>query len=328
MKIDEVSKKTGMKKRTIYFYLKEALLAPPVNEENGYYDFRDEDVRRLLLIGEFRNAGFPISMIRSIMKEPATASYYLSNYVSAIKKQRDHLDKTIEGISYVVEKLPLQISLDALYETMRCARIPAAIDREELYSGARDSVALNRYLWSPFIPDDIQSDYQEFLWSKMNRLVAESGNEDYETLSNYLHSLCPEELEKLYKGHRRHFAFIVSLDAAGCHDYADTLRDNIDVNLKNERLVRHWKHNYHSFYLPSMRIYDSATEQGIISQISPFFAKYRENINNICRYLYEDLLETNDALPERMKRVLGGCIDLSCCHHAALEAFGGLHLRL
>ncbi|MEY8332456.1 MerR family transcriptional regulator [Lachnospiraceae bacterium 47-T17] len=85
MRIDEVSKKTGMKKRTIYFYIKEELLAPPVNSENGYYDFQEEDVRRLLLIGEFRNAGFPISMIRSIIKEPATAPYYLSNYVSALK---------------------------------------------------------------------------------------------------------------------------------------------------------------------------------------------------------------------------------------------------
>ncbi len=323
MRIDEVSKKTGMKKRTIYFYIKEELLAPPVNSENGYYDFQEEDVRRLLLIGEFRNAGFPISMIRSIIKEPATAPYYLSNYVSALKKQRAHLEKTIESIGYVIEKLPLQIRLDSLYATVKNARIPAAIDKEELYRSEKDSAVLNRYLWRAFIPDDIKSDYEEFLWSKINRLVAESDNEDYVTLSNYLHSLCAAEIEALYRGQGIHFAFVVSLDEKGCRDYVAELKKNIDRNLKNESIVSHWKQNYRSFYLPTMRIYDSSAEQDIISQISPFFTKYLENIQKICRYLYDDMTGKNENLLARMNRTLGESIDLLCCHHAALEAFGG-----
>lgn len=327
MKIHEVSKKTGMKKRTIYFYIKEELLSPPVNGANGYYDFREKDVQSLLLIGELRNAGFPISTIRSIMKEPATASYYLSNYVSAIQKQKEHLEKTIESIRYVIEKLPLQITLDSLYETMQKARIPAAIDKEDMYV-SRDSSLLNRYLWSPFIPDDITNDYHEFLWSKINRLVAESSNEDYETLSRYLNSLRPKEIELLYRGRGLHLAFVVSLDDAGCHTYVKTLKTCIEENLKNERIVRQWKQNYRSFYLPTMRIYDSSAEQGIIAQISPFFAKYRENIHKICRYLYDDLQEEPDGLPERMNQRLGDCIDLDGCHHAALEAFGVLQSGL
>ena len=213
-----------MKKRTIYFYIKEELLAPPVNEENGYYDFQEEDIRRIMLISEFRNAGFPISMIRSIIKEPATASYYLSSYVSAMKKQKAHLEKTIESIGYVIEKLPLHISLDSLYATMLNARIPAAINKEELHGGDKDSMVLNRYLWRPFIPNEIKSDYQEFLWSKINRLVAESNNEDYETLSRYLNSLCPQKIEELYKRSGIHLAFVVSLDEKGCRDYVDTLK--------------------------------------------------------------------------------------------------------
>ena len=317
MKIHEVSKRTGMKKRTIYFYIKEELLAPPVNEENGYYDFQEEDIRRIMLISEFRNAGFPISMIRSIIKEPATASYYLSSYVSAMKKQKAHLEKTIESIGYVIEKLPLHISLDSLYATMLNARIPAAINKEELHGGDKDSMVLNRYLWRPFIPNEIKSDYQEFLWSKINRLVDESNNEDYETLSRYLNSLCPQKIEELYKRSGIHLAFVVSLDEKGCRDYVDTLKKYIDENLKNERLVRQWKQNYKSFYLPSMRIYDSSMEQDMSAQISQFFAKYRENIHKICRYLYDDL-----------NRILGDCMDLTGCHHAVLEAFGGLLLEM
>ena len=77
-----------------------------------------------------------------------------------------------------------------------------------------------------------------------------------------------------------------------------------------------------------MRIYDSSMEQDIIAQISPFFAKYRENIHKICRYLYADLLGKNEELLERMNRILGDCMDLTGCHHAVLEAFGGLLLEM
>ena len=182
---------------------------------------------------------------------------------------------------------------------------------------------LNRYLWRAFIPDDIKSDYEKFLWSKINRLVAESDNEDYVTLSNYLHSLCAAEIEALYRGQGIHFAFVVSLDEKGCRDYVAELKKNIDRNLKNESIVSHWKQNYRSFYLPTMRIYDSSAEQDIISQISPFFTKYLENIQKICRYLYDDLTGKNENLLARMNRTLGESIDLLCCHHAALEAFGG-----
>ena len=317
-----------MKKRTIYFYMKEDLLAPTVNEENGYYDFQEEDVRRIMLISEFRNAGFPISMIRSIMKEPDTASYYLSNYVHFIKKQKAHLEETIESLQYVIEKLPLHISLDSLYEIVLKAQIPAAIDKKKIHNSDKDSMVLNRYLWSPFIPDDIKDDFQEFLWSKINKLVAESNNEEYEKLSQYLNSLCPKEIEALYKNRGLHLAFVVSLDEAGCLNYVETLKKSIDENLRNIRIVGHWKQNYESFYLPSMRIYDSSMEQNIIAQISPFFAKYRENIHKICQYLYDDLLEKNGELLERMNRILGDCFDIAGCRHAVLEAFGGLRLEM
>lgn len=328
MRLHEISQKTGVKKRTIHFYIKENLLTPPINKENGYYDFQEEDVKRLVLISEFRNAGFPIFMIRSIIKEPATASYYLSNYMSTLKREKIHLEKTIESIEYVINKLPLQIHLDTLYQAILEAHIPTAVDKEELQGSTKDSGVLNRYLWSPFIPDDIQNDYQEFLWTKINQLVSESNNEDYEVLSQYLDSLCSKELENLYKGHRIHFAYIVSLDENGCRGYVETLKQAIYQNLKKPQIVNHWKSNYNSFYLPSMHIYDSSKEQGIISQISPFFAKYRENINKICAYLYDELQNKDTALLNQMYHILGDFLDLECCHHAALEAFASLYSEI
>ena len=60
MKINEVVKKTGMTKRTIYFYIEEQFIKPQINYDNGYYIFTDADVERLLLLQQLRKADFSI----------------------------------------------------------------------------------------------------------------------------------------------------------------------------------------------------------------------------------------------------------------------------
>ena len=46
-----------------------------------------------------------------------------------------------------------------------------------------DSDLVNRYLWEVFMPEEPLSDYQEFLWSKVNHFSAGSCAEDYRILS-------------------------------------------------------------------------------------------------------------------------------------------------
>ena len=76
MRIQEVVKRTNLQKRTIYFYIKEQLITPASNLENGYHDFSEEDVSRLIIIRKLRDAGLPLADIRSILSNPRTAPYY------------------------------------------------------------------------------------------------------------------------------------------------------------------------------------------------------------------------------------------------------------
>ena len=79
MRIQEVVKRTNLQKRTIYFYIKEQLITPASNLENGYHDFSEEDVSRLIMIRKLRDAGLPLADIRSILSNPRTAPYYLQS---------------------------------------------------------------------------------------------------------------------------------------------------------------------------------------------------------------------------------------------------------
>ena len=73
MRIQEVVKRTNLQKRTIYYYIKEKLVIPSTTLENGYHDFSEDDVSRLIIIRKLRDAGLPLADIRSILSNPRTA---------------------------------------------------------------------------------------------------------------------------------------------------------------------------------------------------------------------------------------------------------------
>lgn len=47
MKIQDVCNQTGLTKRNIHFYIRERLIFLAARLNNGYYDFSDDDCRRL-----------------------------------------------------------------------------------------------------------------------------------------------------------------------------------------------------------------------------------------------------------------------------------------
>ncbi|MGN1276967.1 MAG: MerR family transcriptional regulator, partial [Floccifex sp.] len=201
MKIHEVSQQCGLSKRTIHFYIQEGLLNPEINPQNGYYDFSEEDILQLNFISMLRNGDIPISMIRHILKEPLTSSFYFSNYLYSLQQKQEHLLKTTQSIQYILDHLPLHIQFPTLYEVVKDAKIPCFEKQKEL---KKDSFLVARFLWSRFIPDGIQNDFQEFLWTKMNRLISEDTTGDVKILTQYLNSLSPNELELIFKDNSKH----------------------------------------------------------------------------------------------------------------------------
>lgn len=111
MKIQEVCKRTGISKRNIHFYIKEKLLLPEMNEENGYYNFSDEDCQRLLIVRELRRAGMAISSIRSILNAPTVTGYYLRLHANQLKKEIKYQQQVVESMEYILRMLPVNPTL-------------------------------------------------------------------------------------------------------------------------------------------------------------------------------------------------------------------------
>lgn len=97
MRIQEVVKRTNLQKRTIYFYIKEQLITPS-SQENGYHDFSEDDISRLIMIRKLRDAGLPLADIRSILSNPRTAPYYLHKQLHHLQTQLLTTEETIKSL--------------------------------------------------------------------------------------------------------------------------------------------------------------------------------------------------------------------------------------
>ncbi len=270
MKLREISGKTGISKRNIHFYIKEGLLRPEVAPESGYYEFSEEEEKRLLLIKKYRNAGLSIPVIRSLLEQPSTAGFFLTWQVIRLKQQAAHCSCVLSGLNQILDDLPLHPDLDTLFSATSGTRIPETPG--DLYPdmGGDAILLVNRFLWNQFLPDGLVTEYQQYLWDKLNRTAEKICPEDYSILFSSLQALALPQIGRILSQRSMHYDRISSLRQEQCEDYAREIRDGLSSLLENDSLLSFWKKNYTGFFLPEVKIYSSRLSE-IVAEISPFY---------------------------------------------------------
>lgn len=320
MKLREISGKTGISKRNIHFYIKEGLLRPDVAPESGYYEFSEEEEKRLLLIKKYRNAGLSIPVIRSLLEQPSTAGFFLTWQVIRLKQQAAHCSCVLSGLNQILDDLPLHPDLDTLFSATSGTRIPETPG--DLYPdmGGDAILLVNRFLWNQFLPDGLVTEYQQYLWDKLNRTAEKICPEDYSILFSSLQALRLPQIGRILSQRSMHYDRISSLRQEQCEDYAREIRDGLSSLLENDSLLSFWKKNYTGFFLPEVKIYSSRLSE-IVAEISPFYRSYRNHINTSCQILYRWYISPEATpLRHRLSGVLGDCFDPELYCHGLFEA--------
>ena len=91
MTIKEIEQKTGLTRSNIRFYEKEKLVIPTRNEDNGYREYTEEDVKNLKRIAYLRTLGISIEDIRRISNKEA-------DLLDIIKKQTRILEQELSEL--------------------------------------------------------------------------------------------------------------------------------------------------------------------------------------------------------------------------------------
>lgn len=322
MKMREFCEQTGMSKRTVHFYIKEGLLDPVQDPGNGYFEFSQEDAGRIGMIRSMRDAGFSIPQIRSLLQTPSTSVYYMNLRLKQVRREIAHLKDLEKSICYMQQNLPLHPSIMDLKLLIRNADIPQekSVSVPDSSMEANDSALVNRYLWENFLPDGPLSDYQEFLWSRINRYMTGPFEADYRLISTTLHSFSEEQIRDSFSGNRQIHDEVIRLTPVEYDDYIEKIKEAIDRFLDHPQAVSRWKRQYSGLTAPSARLYDSDMGR-TMAELSPLFASYRTNAKAVCLMVYDWLqASAGNRMKDRMKRILGEYFDIDSCSHGQLLA--------
>lgn len=67
MNISEAARQSGLSAKTIRYYESQGLIAAPVRGENGYRDYREQDVNLLKFLNHARQVGFSLQECKTLL---------------------------------------------------------------------------------------------------------------------------------------------------------------------------------------------------------------------------------------------------------------------
>lgn len=316
MRIQAFAERSGISRRNIHFYIQEGLIHPKTDKSNGYYDFSEQDLEQLTLVKYLREAGFSVATIRSLFQTPAATEYYLRIRLGRMEQERKQMLQTEQNLKNLLEQLPMHPDFSQLGK-MVARSLNKKAEIEPLYDG----FLVNHFLWRLFWPQGQLTEYQQFLWEKINRMTdSREKNADYAKVYDYLCSEEQKKIDALYADRNDHYNYVAGLTEEEILLYTEEMKERIWRFARNSGAVRQWKQNMKNVHQPMMKIYTSEIGR-IAEEMCPLFREYKRKSQAACKKMY-DWLHTPEGgiLLELLEDKLKGFINLEHCSHAELES--------
>jgi DNA-binding transcriptional MerR regulator len=129
MNIRDVEIKTGLTKRMIRHYEEFGLLSPQ-REENGYRDFSEEDLNRLLCIKAMREVGFSLNEVASVLKDETSEETFRRHLKDLLERQQEKFLEYQGQIKIIKKVLNSNSTQSNLLDKIALAHAPAKAFQE------------------------------------------------------------------------------------------------------------------------------------------------------------------------------------------------------
>ena len=301
MRIQKILEVTNLSKKAVYFYIKEGLINPDKNDENGYYDFSEEDLNKLQIINNLRKIGMSIQDIKELFVYPSLTNFFMHRQINNLKKALSEQIEQLQTAYYFIDKLPnnatpgnLDFSLEPLHKAQD--KNNSMLDQ---YFPSIDSRMIAILIWAAFT--DIEaSEYHNFLWEKISNELSFQLENKLIYLKKIIYSLNPEQI---YNASVHMFKVGREIEMAEKDDlnrYADKLFNNCVQIVEDENLRRYWTLIYEPVLRPTIDFFDSEANK-LFKEYNPRYSKYSDNMEIICKCVLERLKYEPIILKELIK---------------------------
>jgi DNA-binding transcriptional MerR regulator len=117
--VGTVARMTGVTVRTLHHYDEIGLLSPGERTAAGYRQYSDADLERLQQILGYRELGFPLEEIATILADPAAdAMVHLRRQHALLRERMERLRKMVDAIEFMMEaqQMGVQLSPEERFE--------------------------------------------------------------------------------------------------------------------------------------------------------------------------------------------------------------------
>ena len=322
MRLQEVTRQTGLAKRTIYYYIDQQMISPAVNPDNGYHDFSEKDVQKLFLIRKLREANLPLSDIRAILKRPRTTPFYLHKQLNTLQTQLLSIQKSISEMDRLTGQLPVCRSLDQLADMLSKTQFHP--DDSSIYQmKTRDAQFLAQYLWMTYLDTPV-TEYQQFLWQKITQHTLEHAGTDLKTMSRYLQCFSPEQIDATNINQYLRNQKIISLTEADYPRFVEELKQSLLYFAEDSVQQEQWSLLYGPVIHPTALFCVSVS--GWMREFHPAYKRYYENTHTCCKML-KHFMDTSEgsSLKKTLDKALRGNCDVRTGYYGELEVAAMFH---
>lgn len=321
MKINEVVKRTCLSKKTIYYYIEEQFITPEINTNNGYYIFKEKDVRTLQIVQKLRKTDFSIKDIHDILNHPGSIRVYIFKHLEELNRRKAILNEQIQSLSAFEKTLPMMVSDESLFPLLEEASLTDTLPCSDFSTPEGEAKLISLYLWGPFIQGIEMTEYRQYLWKKVLDETATSKNPNLTLIRQYLYDFPADQLENELAKKNIHIQKIANLAEENIDTFVENIKQNMKNLLRNSKYITYWKSHYHALFFPQTCLFDSELNT-LVRELSPKFSAYYNNIHDCCGRIYDWLYSDEGTdIKELLLTVLNGYIDIEANHHADLVSF-------
>ena len=320
MRISDVVQRTGLTKKTIYYYIHEGLLSPARESGNGYLIFTEEDTAVLQAICKLRSINISVEDIRSILAFPDTANYYFVKQLKELSGKTTKLEWQKKCIQHILDSIHPGSNREGFFAQLDSFIIKGKDTNAENAIDATDARLIATYFWGTFMHDIDMTEYRRFLWDRLIHYIVMHQSPEMIGLRDFLYSLPPQETQTVFAQRSELIEQIASLTESDFKPFILRMITTITEQLNSALFVKSWKRHYTQFIHPSTCFYDSPASE-IMREFSPRFSSYQFNVNACCSGIL-NYIQTPEgsALREELTNKLNGYFDLNGHHSGEFAA--------
>lgn len=281
MKLQKVLEVTQLSKKAVYFYIKEELINPIKNIENGYYDFSDEDLKKLQIITCLRKVGMPIQDIKELIAYPALTNFFIHRHINRLKKDiYEHINE-LQVAYYMIDKIPTNATpedLDFSLEILCRQQFKTDTVLDKYYPNL-DSRMIAILIWAAFTNIET-SEYHNFLWDKISNELSFQLDNKLTYLKRLIYCLSPEQIYKTSVESYKISKEISEADEEQLDGCVEFLYERCIEIIKDSRLQEYWKLVYEPILVPTLAFFNSNVDR-LLKEYNPQYASYINNMHII-----------------------------------------------